>query len=125
MAPEEYILNISLEAMFLGKCKPIHILAIIHYDSQHNEVPCAVCGVIITKSKMARHIAQKHTAMEDRKFKCTFCPKAFISSKGLKDHVNTHTGEKPYICKFCGKGSASFGSHRGHERSHEGYKRTK
>jgi len=99
--------------------------AVVHYDAQHNKVPCAVCGVIITKSTMARHIAQKHTAMEDRKFKCTFCPKAFISSKGLKDHINTHTGEKPYICKFCGKGSASFGSHRGHERSHEGYKRTK
>ena len=111
--------------MFLGKCKPIHLLAIVHYDGQHNKVPCAVCGVIITKSTMARHIAQKHTAIEDRKYKCTFCPKAFINSKGLKDHINTHTGEKPYICKFCGKGSASFGSHRGHERSHEGQRRTK
>ena len=84
-----------------------------------------MCGAIITTRTMARHIYMKHTAIEDRQFKCNFCPKAFITKVCLKDHVNTHTGEKPYVCKYCGKTSASKGTHRGHERSHEGQRRTK
>ena len=75
--------------------------------------------------RLRMHLATKHTAIEDRKWKCTYCPKGFATTKALKDHTNIHTGEKPYICKFCGKASASFGTHRGHERNHEGYKRTK
>ena len=89
------------------------------------QTPCSICGEVMSIKKLSRHNAMKHTAIEDRKFKCTFCPKGFAMSHQLKDHLNTHTGAKPYICKFCGKGSASFGTHRGHERSHEGYKRTK
>ena len=42
-----------------------------------------------------------------------------------KDHVNTHTGAKPYLCKFCGQGFASFGNHRNHEKAHMGIKRNK
>ena len=68
---------------------------------------------------------QKHTALGERRHKCSLCPKSFVSPRDFKDHMNTHTGEKPYVCTFCGKRSASFGTHRGHERSHTGHRRTK
>ena len=68
---------------------------------------------------------QKHTANENKKFKCKYCGKGFISSANLRDHIHTHTGEKPYVCKFCGAAFASVGNHRMHERGHLGHKRSK
>ena len=80
---------------------------------------------MIGKKMMARHFQSRHTAAMDRKYKCNLCSKAFMDNQKLKDHTNTHTGEKPYLCKFCGKGFASLGTHRMHEKSHMGYKRKK
>ena len=73
---------------------------------------------------MSRHIAQNHTDNADRKYKCTLCGKGFIESKGLREHMNTHTGAKPYMCTFCGAAFASHGTWRMHERTvHLGHKR--
>ena len=88
-------------------------------------VPCSMCGAMVNVAKLNGHMQQKHTALGERRHKCTLCPKSFVSPKDIKDHMNTHTGEKPYVCRFCGKRSASNGTHRGHERSHEGHRRTK
>lgn len=42
---------------------------------------------------------------------CSYCGKGFNLHFNLKDHMNEHTGERPYICSICGK---AFGkaSHR-------------
>ena len=70
-------------------------------------------------------IREKHTAMEDRKFKCGTCGKGFTSNAKLRDHTNIHTGEKPYKCKFCNACFASIGNHAMHQRSHLGHRRSK
>ena len=84
----------------------------------HDKSPCTICGEMIPKRRAAQHYAVKHTANEDKRHKCKFCGKGFVENRKLKDHINTHTGEKPYLCKLCGAAFADKGNHRKHERGH-------
>lgn len=96
-----------------------------HIDWIHVKAPCTECGEMVGVRKMPRHIKQKHTSIYDRKFKCETCGKGFSSNAALRDHINVHTGAKPYKCKFCNAAFASVGTHAMHQRSHLGHKRSK
>ena len=97
----------------------------LHITNQHEKIACSMCGEMVGHSFMPRHIQFKHTASIDRQWKCTICGKGFAKNQILKDHMNIHTGEKPYMCKFCGIAFASHGNHRMHERTvHLGHKRS-
>ena len=95
----------------------------------HPKVPCDVCGSLVRKKYLRRHIISVHT--HKQKHKCSTCDKIFdnktrltkhigrvhnnnkeihqcdhcgknLSSKyALEIHVNIHTGAKPYTCEFC------------------------
>ena len=62
------------------------------------------------------------SAHEDRRHRCHLCGKGFIYPHKLQEHLNTHTGDKPFKCKFCNAAFASSSNKRMHERAHLGIK---
>ena len=95
-----------------------------YHEQIHIQQPCPICGKMVKKPKVLYHMRQNHTSNEDKPFKCDVCGKGFISKFHRDEHVNIHTGAKPFKCKYCSTAAyASYGTLRMHERSHLGIKR--
>ena len=91
-----------------------------HKKSVHEKVPCTECGKLFGIKVMKRHIESAHTPDDQKKCRCDICGKGFSNNQRLAEHLNIHTGEKPYECQYCSARFASRGTHAGHERGHTG-----
>ena len=78
-----------------------------HMNINHIRIPCEHCGKLLGKAMMKRHIRDCHSSHEDKKFKCEVCGKfATNDERRLSQHMNIHTGDRPYKCDYC---PADFG----------------
>ena len=60
------------------------------------------------------HKRTQHKELAGCSFQCDICSKTFISKSRLEEHMNTHTGAKPFICDKCGKGFQNDSNRRNH-----------
>lgn len=51
-----------------------------------------------TKKKSFRSVSFNYK--KEYKYVCKFCGKRFLRPSSLSTHVNTHTGDKPFICPY-------------------------
>jgi len=86
-----------------------------HKENHHSEEKeCPDCGKLLKGRNYIVH-RQSHLPESERKYKCSFCGKGFITKTKLKEHEYIHTDERPFSCKFqCGyscKNSANIIKH--------------
>ena len=104
-----------------------------HIAKVHEDIrsfKCQLCDkAFIIKGDLEAHMTIMHTGKnkhpkKEKKIKCDTCGKYFTDNGKLGEHMNTHTGEKPFKCQYCGVGFSNRSNHRKHEQSvHHGIKR--
>lgn len=82
---------------------------------------CYLCGRIFRTSTLLRNHINTHTGTKP--YKCELCTKAFGTSGELGRHMKyIHTHEKPHKCPLCDYESVEASKIKRHMRSHTGEK---
>ena len=84
----------------------------LEHKSRKHSVPylCSTCGKSFTRHSSLTEHNKQHS---DKKETCSFekCGKTCIRKQLLADHINSHTGVKPYSCDKCKKTFVSQSSY--------------
>ncbi|KAF5304354.1 hypothetical protein FQA39_LY09733 [Lamprigera yunnana] len=76
---------------------------------------CSVCGKTFRHSYPLKEHLVTHSS--ERPFECTVCKKTFAKSYNLRLHQKTHSGIHPYVCSTCGKAYTTQSNLTTHIRS--------
>ncbi|KAL0124426.1 hypothetical protein PUN28_006339 [Cardiocondyla obscurior] len=80
---------------------------------------CEICKRrMVTQENLDQHILLQHERKES--FVCEECGKSFSENHRLKQHMMTHTGDRPHDCHICGKAFARRTAFRQHLLIHTG-----
>ncbi|KRT78262.1 zinc finger protein, partial [Oryctes borbonicus] len=89
-----------------------------HVATEEGDFQCEVCNRIFSNLRLFRIHKRMHYP-QNKAWTCETCGKRYSSKNLLEEHINTHTGVRPYICQLCGKDFASKYTFKAHEKTHE------
>ena len=92
-------------------------------EGRKSSNPCPRCGIQFPlQPALNQHLAEIHNDPEAKELQCQTCEKYFRSKPVLKNHVRTHTGDRPFKCDFCPQSFLSYNTmdvHRKHMHPEE------
>lgn len=89
-----------------------------HVATEEGDFQCEVCNRIFSNLRLFRVHKRMHYP-QAKLWTCETCGKRYSSRNLLDEHINTHTGIRPYICEACGKDFASKYTYKAHTKTHE------
>ncbi|KAK3908751.1 Zinc finger protein 425 [Frankliniella fusca] len=86
------------------------------FHKNDDQLKCNVpgCKSTFKTSKAFRNHKRYHVC----KFACNTCDKRYATSDKLKDHLRSHSGEKPFKCSLCDKSFSTSARLKSHENYH-------
>lgn len=81
---------------------------------QCRECPKSFCSQYILDC----HVRDIHQGLK-KSFLCSICGKNFTTKHSLTEHINAHSGIKPYSCDICDKSFSYESALRDHKLSHK------
>ncbi|XP_073987260.1 uncharacterized protein [Rhodnius prolixus] len=88
-----------------------------HVATEEGDFQCDICNRVFNNLRLFRVHKRMHQP-QPKNHICEICGKGFLSRNTLEEHMNVHTGTRPYKCNDCGKDFASKYSARAHEKTH-------
>ncbi|XP_032667216.1 zinc finger protein 676-like isoform X2 [Odontomachus brunneus] len=89
-----------------------------HVAKEEGDFQCEVCNRIFNNLRLFRIHKRIHYP-QVKSWSCDACGKRYSSKNLLDEHINTHTGVRPYVCETCGKDFASKYTYKAHIKTHE------
>ncbi|XP_069371397.1 zinc finger protein 583-like isoform X2 [Paralichthys olivaceus] len=86
-------------------------------NTKERSFKCDTCGKSYGRKNRLKDHIKSHTS--EKPF-CQTCKKSFVNTRNLKVHMRTHTGERPYSCHLCEKRWVTKGDLKVHIRFHTG-----
>lgn len=86
--------------------------------STSHQFECKYCNRFFSQNQTLKQHILTHTGQ--RPFECKICFKSFTQQGSLQRHLTTHTGAKPYECRFCPFSSSQKNNLQRHENIHTG-----